>query len=240
MVYKNLYHAGPTKLRILLFGLQGSGVSSTANTIIGEARFRTGLSFEPITTYCTREASEIFGRQVEIIDTPGFPNAINVDTVDNAFCRLKQGFEMLEPGPNVFILVLPIQRFNDDSKLMLECLDKYDDIKRHVIVIFTGIDKVEQPLEKTKQDIIKSESLRELLQFASGRFIMFNNRVKDANQVKTLLESAEVVSKNYSHFMDSRIFNERSVLQMKRIVEGKNETWCPIVINSVKHKCNIL
>ncbi|VDI83547.1 Hypothetical predicted protein [Mytilus galloprovincialis] len=232
---------GQAKLRILLFGLQGSGVSSTANTIVGEARFKTGLEFKPVTTYCKREACEVFGRKVEIIDTPGFPNEINVDTVNNAFSSLKLGFEMLAPGPNVFLLILPIQRYSDDSKLMVECLDKYDDIRRHVIVIFTCLDKVEQSLEKTKQDVIASESLRELLQFASGRFILFNNRIADRNQVKNLLGIAEeVVMKNCSNCIDSRIFNERSAIEMNRIVDGKNETWGAFVLKSLRARCNIL
>lgn len=57
---------------MIVHGLPSSGVSSTANTILGENRFETGISFDGTTKTCQLGTCKRFGSILNIVDTPGF------------------------------------------------------------------------------------------------------------------------------------------------------------------------
>lgn len=77
------------ELQMILFGLSGSGVSSTGNSIIGHYEFETDHSFNSITKECKRFTGVRLGRKVEVIDTPGFSNDLKKIQINGIFSGLK-------------------------------------------------------------------------------------------------------------------------------------------------------
>ncbi|XP_060901984.1 GTPase IMAP family member 8-like [Labrus mixtus] len=99
----NLYMAaanGPeTNLSMLLLGEKQSGKSSVGNTILGRRAFQEN------TTRSSRENGTVFGKQVTVVDTPGWFSCTS--TPDRVTQELLRGLTLCSPEPHVILLVLP-------------------------------------------------------------------------------------------------------------------------------------
>ncbi|GAA6236294.1 GTPase IMAP family member 8-like [Lates japonicus] len=94
----------PESLRIVLIGRTGNGKSSSRNT--WEKRSLKLNQVEHQSPNGVRKQSEVDGRPVVVVDTPGlFDTTLSHDQVNE---ELVKCLSLLAPGPHVFLLVLRI------------------------------------------------------------------------------------------------------------------------------------
>lgn len=201
-----------TNIRIVLLGAKGSGKTSALNTILGRES-----SMQPLkrTAQCVVEGGAVFGRQVTVVDTPGWWM--------NYFCSESPIFDQREmvlslslcpPGPHVFLLVVRVDRaftekYRRAAQEHLELISER--IWNHVIVLFSfgdwlGSTTTEQYIES------EGEPLHCLVERCGNRYHVLNSKTKgDGFQVRELIGKIEEVMTGCSHDWHYEI--ERKVLE---------------------------
>lgn len=164
---------GCPQFRIILFGLNGSGVSSTGNTILGKRKLRTGISFDPVTKVCQKEMTERLGRKVHIVDTPGFPIKMGEYNNSNTLEKISEANSLLDMKTNVLLLIIPIDRFTEDHRNMLRFLQNIDGLSEHVIAIFNRVDDVTDPIPELRQKNCSEQYTGDCASFIVGPFCPF-------------------------------------------------------------------
>lgn len=237
-------------IRIIVFGISGSGVSSTGNTILGYQKFKTGTLFSAVTTSCNIETTKRLGKRLTIVDTPGFPVGMDENRLDETFCNLRHAVKILEPGPNIFLLVVSVERFTEDHNFMVKCLQQLQDISKFTIVAFNRVDCLQEARSTTMKHINDSETLGELLQLSSRRFVLFDNTTTDDMQVKTFFEMAnDLIRKNHTSILTEGTFSGNAINQVNAVVNKRQEEWQnamnvygakPSLLQRIARVCNIL
>ncbi|KAM9779990.1 uncharacterized protein ACB057_016039 [Neosynchiropus ocellatus] len=178
-----------TDMRIVLVGAKGSGKTSVLNTILGrESNQQAGRR----TAQCAAESGVVFGRQVTVVDTPGWwRNYFSHESsaFDRRELQLSSGF-----CPHVFLLVIRVDRaFSETNRRSaqehLELLGAL--VWSRVIVLFSFGDWLGGT---TTEKYIESEGepLRWLVDRCSNRYHILNNRTKgDGFQVRQLIGKIE-------------------------------------------------
>ncbi|MBN3308542.1 GIMA4 GTPase, partial [Amia calva] len=218
---------------VLLGGRESVGNSSSGNTILGREQFHTVSLTETITKQCEKNQGEVAGRQVTIVDTPGWwrdsvqeiPERVKEEIVHSVF--------LCPPGPHALLLNIPMwgsfrERHRRAVEEHLELLSER--VWRHTIVLFTEGEQLE---ETTIEQHIErgGEELQRLVEKCGNRCHVLNNSNRDdATQVTELLEKIEVmVAGNYGwhftietkHEMEERIRQDTEREREREIRENE-------------------
>ncbi|CAC5408664.1 unnamed protein product [Mytilus coruscus] len=208
---------GLEEYKLIVYGLPGSGVSSTVNTILGTEQMETKLSFDPTTKTCRLETCERLGYKFKVVDVPGFNAETSTNPDTDRFWGLKNGIELLTPGPNVLILVTQVDRYNEANNFLVHCLNCLEGISKYIIVVFTKGDTSKN--SNTRGMISKSENLRDLLALSDGRFQLFDNTNKDDQQVQTLMNMVkQITDSNEKKYFGNSIFSPGSEEKLLSVV----------------------
>ncbi|XP_073694583.1 uncharacterized protein, partial [Garra rufa] len=206
-------------IRLILLGAKGSGKSSTGNSILAAG---SDLSFEAKkrTTQCMKETFTVAGRQVTVVDTPGW--WMNYFTQDSsAFDKeeIVKSVYLCPPGPHAFLLVVRVDRsftetYRRATEEHIELISK--DVWNHSIVLFTfgdwlGDTTIEQYIES------EGKTVQWLVERCGNHYHVLNNKsLGNKFQITELLEKIEEMTAG-SHFKtDESLFKE---MKRKRQVE---------------------
>ncbi|KAI2665565.1 GTPase IMAP family member 8 [Labeo rohita] len=206
-------------IRLILLGAKGSGKSSTGNSILAAG---SDLSFasKKRTTQCIKETFTVAGRQVTVVDTPGW--WMNYFTQDSsAFDKeeIAKSVYLCPPGPHAFLLVVRLDRsfteiYRRAIEEHIELISK--DVWNHSIVLFTfgdwlGDITIEQYIES------EGKTLQWLVERCGNHYHVVNNKsLGNKFQITELLKKIEEMTAG-SHFnTDESLFKE---MKRKRQVE---------------------
>ncbi|CAL1597135.1 unnamed protein product [Knipowitschia caucasica] len=196
------------EIRLVVLGWRWPGKSLTGNTILGREDFRLERAAE----FCVTRQTEVKGRQVTVVDTPGWFSA--QDTPPSYKQELVKGATLCPPGPHAFLLVIPVGMFTDiDRARIEEHVSLFgENVWRHTIVVFPWVEALRKI---TIERYIRREgqNLQWVVDKCKKRYFIINNCVFGEHpQVGRLMEGVErLVAEEGGHFVPQEIVEEKKV-----------------------------
>ncbi|XP_047679075.1 neurofilament medium polypeptide-like isoform X2 [Tachysurus fulvidraco] len=183
-----------SRLSIILMGEEWTGKSSVGNTMLGQSVFKVDTDTEHV----THRLGIIEGRNVTVVDTPGW---ISDCYPDIPLKTLKQGNNSVSfmcQGFHILLLTIPISQDQNWNQKLVQRLSNAlslfnADIWKHTMLLFTRYDLLdskgfEQYLEGNGQ------AFQSLVEKCEQRYHVLNNRkCNDRKQVRELMEKIEQI-----------------------------------------------
>ncbi|XP_066575623.1 GTPase IMAP family member 8 [Amia ocellicauda] len=213
-----------SELRIVLLGKRWAEKSLSGNTILGREAFNT----ERETEQSEKSQGDVAGRQVTVVDTPGWRWTDSVqETPECVKQEIVRSVSLCPPGPHALLLTIPVlgsftERHGRSVQEHLELLS--ETVWRHTIVLFTWGDRlrdttIEQHIERG------GEELQRLVEKCGNRYHVLNNRDRsDGTQVTELLDKIdEMVAGHGGWHFTTETYQEMEERIRKRKEEEKKQ-----------------
>lgn len=141
--------------------------------------------------FCVKRETEVDGRQVIVVDTPGWFSA--QDTPPSYKEELLRGPSLCPPGTHAFLLIIPVGMFTEvDRGRIEEHVSLFgEQVWRHTIVVFTWAE-VLRTISIERYIRREGKELQWVLEKCKKRYFVINNCAFVENpQVGHLMEKVE-------------------------------------------------
>ncbi|XP_072232292.1 GTPase IMAP family member 7-like [Leuresthes tenuis] len=168
-------------LRVVLVGKTGAGKSSFAEAIFGEKVFEMDDSANSGTSECQSATREVNGRNITVIDTPGFFD--NRKNIDNLKAEILKCITECSSGPHAFLIFLKVEKFTEHEKQMVSEIKETfsEEAFKHAVVVFTHGDQLRDGMT-IGEFVSENEDLQDLLEKCGGRCHVVDNKYWKNNQ----------------------------------------------------------
>jgi len=149
------------EIRMVVIGKTGAGKSEICNLVTDSETFDSMSSMESQTNKCKQAPFNYAGRELYIVDTPGFADT----EMDEASVKreVDKCVALSSPGIHIILFVVRIdQRFTKESKKVLDMFQTMfgKNMFPLVVVVFTGTDQlrkvsVEKAMERLPKELKK-------------------------------------------------------------------------------------
>jgi len=146
-----------------------------------------------VTTKSSVKHSDRDGRNVSVIDTPGFfDTKLNTEQMAKEF---ESSLHLSEGGFHALLLIFRYGRFTEQEEDMLRRVEEVfgKDVTKHIIIVFTHGDKCDR--KKLDSGIEKNKFLTGVINKCGGRLHVMDNTdfLSNRKQVSELLEMIDTV-----------------------------------------------
>ncbi|XP_015684507.2 GTPase IMAP family member 8-like [Protobothrops mucrosquamatus] len=220
---------GPER-RIVLVGKTGNGKSATGNTILGSTVFKSKVSSVSVTKRCQKEETQVNGRKVVVVDTPGF--------LDTRCCKsataaeVKKCVSFCTPGPHVILQVMHLGRFTQEEQDVAQLIKEIFSLnaKNYMILLFTRKEDLEG--EALDQFISEGDrALKEQVKLCGDRYLAFNNKAQGAEREAQVAQLMEMIDGLVKENRDAPCYTEEMLVADKESFKSRLDlSWlCPLL-----------
>ncbi|XP_029023755.1 GTPase IMAP family member 7-like [Betta splendens] len=166
--------------RIVLLGKTGAGKSSLGNTMFQEKLFTVNHSPNSETATCEAKTDSINGREITLIDLPGFFDTDKSEEVMKP--AIMRCIVESSPGPHAFLIVLKVEKYTEQEKAIITKMCEYfsQEVFKYATVLFTHGDQLQEG--QTIQDFVGvNDSLNEFVKRCSGGCHVIDNKYWNQN-----------------------------------------------------------
>ncbi|XP_049923748.1 GTPase IMAP family member 7-like [Epinephelus moara] len=188
--------------RVVILGKTGAGKSSLANTILGEKPFKVDDTSNSGTRECQAETRSVNGRNITLVDTPGFFDTDKSEEELNP--EIVRCITECAPGPHAFLIVLKVEKFTEHEKAVINKIHQYfyEEVFKYATVVFTHGEQLKG--RKIEEFVRQNKSLSDLVEKCGDRCHVIDNEYWKDNQqneyrsnkyqVKELLKTIEEIT----------------------------------------------